>query len=90
MVAFEWRDVAFALAASFVFNFLLEVNQMLGRNVLLNVITGRYHRPRREERVFLFVEMVGSTAIAERLGERAFLCRLNRFVADLTAPIIAA
>jgi adenylate cyclase len=87
---FRWEDVAFSLAASFVFNFLVEVNRMLGRNVLLNFITGRYHQPRLEERVFLFIDMVGSTGIAERLGERAFLRLLNRFVADLTAPIVAA
>lgn len=87
---FRWVDVAFCLAASFVFTFLLEVNRMLGRNVLLNFITGRYHRPLLEERVFLFIDMVGSTGIAERLGELAFLRLLNRFVADLSAPILAA
>ena len=86
---FQWGDVAFSLAASFVFNFLAEINRMLGRNVLLNFITGRYHRPRLEERVFLFIDMVGSTGIAERVGDRAFLRLLNRFVGDLTAPIIA-
>jgi adenylate cyclase len=87
---FQWADVAFSLAASFVFNFLIEVNRMLGRNVLLNFITGRYHQPRLEERVFLFIDMVGSTGIAERIGEHAFLRLLNRFVGDLTAPIVAA
>jgi adenylate cyclase len=86
---FQWGDVAFCLAASFVFNFLIEVNRMLGRNVLLNFITGRYHQPRLEERVFLFIDMVGSTGIAERIGERAFLRLLNRFVGDLTTPIVA-
>ncbi len=86
----ERGDVAFCLAASFVFNFLAEINRMLGRNVLLNFITGRYHQPRHEERVFLFIDMVGSTGIAERLGDLAFLRLLNRFVADLTAPIVAA
>jgi len=86
---FQWGDVAVCLAASFVFNFLIEVNRMLGRNVLLNFITGRYHQPRLEERIFLFIDMVGSTGIAERIGERAFLRLLNRFVADLTAPIVA-
>jgi adenylate cyclase len=87
---FQWVDVAFALVASFVFNFLIEVNRMLGRNVLLNFITGRYHRPKLEERVFLFIDMVGSTGTAERLGDRVFLRLLNRFVADLTVPIMAA
>ena len=89
MAALPMGDVVFCLAASFVFNFLIEVNRMLGRNVLLNFITGRYHQPRLEERVFLFIDMVGSTGIAERIGERAFLRPLNRFVGDLTTPIVA-
>jgi adenylate cyclase len=54
-------DVLFSLAASFVFIFMLDVNRLLGQNVLLNFITGRYHQPRLEERVFLFLDMVGST-----------------------------
>jgi hypothetical protein len=31
------------------------------------------------ERVSLFIDMVGSTGIAERLGKLSFLCLLNRF-----------
>jgi len=87
---FQWGDVAFCLAASFVFNFLIEVNRMLGRNVLLNFITGRYYAPRLESRVFLFLDMEGSTGLAERLGPLAFHRLVNRFVNDLTQPIIAA
>ena len=65
---------------------MLDVNRLLGQNVLLNFITGRYHQPRLEERVFLFLDMVGSTGIAERLGTLAF----DRFIIDLTGPIVAA
>ena len=36
---------------SFVFVFMFEMNSLLGQNVLLNFVTGRYHRPRLEERV---------------------------------------
>ncbi len=47
-------------------------------------------QPRLEERIFLFIDTVGSTGMAGRLGELTFLRLLNRFVADLTAPIVAA
>ena len=86
----EGGDVLFSLAASFVFVFMLDVNQLLGQNVLLNFITGRYHKPRLEERVLLFLDMEGSTGLAERLGPLGFHRLLNRFVTDLTEPIAAA
>jgi adenylate cyclase len=86
----ERRDVLFALAASFVFTFMFDINQLLGQKVLLNFMTGRYHKPRLEMRVFLFLDLEGSTGFAERLGPLAFHRLLNRFVVDLTDPIVAA
>ncbi|MBV9289505.1 MAG: adenylate/guanylate cyclase domain-containing protein [Hyphomicrobiales bacterium] len=86
----EGGDVLFSLAASFVFVFVMAVNKLLGQNVLLSFVTGRYHRPRVEERVLLFIDMEGSTGLAERLGPLSFHRLLNRFVTDLTDPIVAA
>lgn len=80
----------FSLAVTFVFVFILDLNTLLGQNVLLNFITGRYYRPRLESRVFLFLDMQGSTGLAERLGPLAFHRLLNWFVLDLTEPIVAA
>ena len=86
----EGNDVLFSLAASFVFVFVMAVNKLLGQNVLLSFVTGRYYRPRLEDRVLLFIDMEGSTGLAERLGPLAFHRLLNRFVTDLTDPIVAA
>src|SRR5271163_3667641 len=86
----ERQDVLFSLAAAFVFVFMLDVNRLLGQNVLLNFIIGRYYSPRLESRVFLFIDMEGSTGLAERLGPLAFHRLVNRFVLDLTQPIVAA
>jgi adenylate cyclase len=86
----ESGDVLFSLAAAFVFAFILDVNTLLGQNVLINFITGRYYAPRLESRVFLLIDMEGSTGLAERLGPLAFHRLVNRFVEDLTRPIVAA
>jgi adenylate cyclase len=86
----ESVDVLFSLAAAFVFAFILDVNTLLGQNVLINFITGRDYAPRLESRVFLFLDIEGSTGLAERLGPLAFHRLLNRFVLDLTRPIVAA
>ena len=84
------QDVLFAVVAVLAIRFVDDINHLLGQNVLLNFITGRYHRPRLEQRVFLFIDIEGSTALAERLGELAFHRLVSRFVVDITAPIVAA
>ena len=58
--------------------------------MLFAFAAGRYYEPRIEERALIFFDMRSSTAIAERLGERAFLAFLNRFVADLSLAIADA
>jgi adenylate cyclase len=72
------QDILFSFAAVLVVRFIDDINHLLGQNVLLNFITGRYHRPRLEQRVFLLIDMQGSTALAERLGELVFH-RLEHF-----------
>ena len=67
------QDVLFSFAAVLGVRFVDDINHLLGQNVLLNFITGRYYRPRLEQRVFLFIDIEGSTALAERLGELAFI-----------------
>jgi adenylate cyclase len=80
-------DVLFCFAVTFVLSFLFEMNSLLGQNVLLSFVTGRY-RPRVEQRVFLIMGMKHSTAAAERLGEVGFHRLLNRLVTDLSGPIV--
>jgi adenylate cyclase len=84
------QDVLFSFAVVLAIRFIDDINHLLGQNVLRNFITGYYHRPRLEERVFLFIDIEGSTALAERLGEFAFHRLINRFVVDITEPIVAA
>jgi adenylate cyclase len=85
----EPGGVIFSLVLSLGFNLLYGVNSLLGEGVLFNFIAGRYRRPRIEECALLFIDMESSTAIAERLGETGFLDFLNRFVGDVTGPIVA-
>lgn len=88
IVSIERSDVLFCFAATFVITFLFEVNSLLGQNVLFSFVSGRYHRPRIEQRVFLIMDMKNSTAAAERLGEVGFHRLLNRLVTDLSEPIV--
>jgi adenylate cyclase len=81
------RALLFSMTLALGFNLLAGVNLLLGPGVLFNFVAGRYYRPRLETRALLFIDMTGSTATAERLGEVRFLVLLNRFVADLSLAI---
>jgi adenylate cyclase len=86
------RQFVVAVAASFfaalLFNFVGQVNRLLGRRVLVRLILGRYHRPREEVRVFLLIDLRGSTQIAERLGNLRYHSFLRRFISDVTASVM--
>lgn len=67
---------------------MLNVNEKYGPGIFRQLLLGRYHRPREEERIFMFVDMKSSTAIAERLGHIRFFNLLNDFYRDITPSII--
>jgi hypothetical protein len=48
--------------------FFLQINNLLGEGILWKFIRGKYHKPREEERIFMFLDMKSSTTIAEQLG----------------------
>ena len=82
-----FRDFAFTLGVSVVANLIGGMTYLLGPGVLFAFAAGRYHRPRAEERALLFVDLRGSTAAGERLGETRFLEVLDAFIVDVTAAV---
>jgi adenylate cyclase len=61
--------------------------QIVGERTARAIALGRYHRPRTEERFFLFVDIVGSTPVAERLGALSVHRYLNRIFREASDPI---
>ncbi len=66
------RDVAFSFAASFVVMLSIGLTELVGPRVLVNFAIGRYAEPRLEQRILLFADVAGSTALAERIGDLRF------------------
>ncbi len=81
-------SMVFSATFAIVINIVTQLDRLLGRGVLANFIVGRYHKPREEERIFLFLDLVGSTALAERLGGPRFMDMLNRLYHDIADPIV--
>lgn len=82
-----WTLYAFVAVLAFVVMLGIEVTRMIGGRVLANMMLGRYHTPRSEDRVFLFVDLEGSTALAQRLGDVGVQKLLTRFFFDISEPI---
>ena len=68
--------LSFAFAVGI--NLAFALSRQLGPRVLISLLTGRYHRPREEERIVLFLDVKGSTRLAEQLGDKQFHRFLNQ------------
>ncbi len=64
------------------------VSEHLGWDVVSNFFRGRYHQPREENRIFMFLDMKSSTTWAERLGHKRYFLLLRSFYDDLADSII--
>jgi adenylate cyclase len=69
-------------------NLILQINRKFGYGVLLSMLTGKYHKPRQERRIFMFLDMKGSTGNAERLGHIKYSRLIQSCISDLTDLII--
>jgi adenylate cyclase len=58
--------------------FVLQVSEKFGQGVLINFLLGRYHRPKQERRIFMFMDLKSSTTYAEQLGH----IRYSRLIQD--------
>jgi adenylate cyclase len=83
-----WGVIVYMGAILGVMLFFSEVSDNLGQGVLTNFLTGKYHRSREEERIFMFLDMKSSTTIAEKLGHIRYYQLLNDYYADITEAII--
>lgn len=64
------------------------VSDSLGQNVLINFFTGKYHTPKKEERIFMFLDMRDSTTIAENLGHVRYFELLGKYYQTMSDAII--
>ncbi len=84
-----WSVAVYIAAIIGVSLFYNEVSDNLGHAVLINFFSGKYHTPKEEERIFMFLDMKSSTAIAEQIGHLKYFDMLRQYYADLSDPIIA-
>jgi adenylate cyclase len=83
-----WSATIYSAAMSVGMNLLLAIGNLIGPRALSNFITGRYHVPVIENRFILFVDIAGSTGLAERLGGVGIHRLLDRTFRLLTQSVV--
>jgi len=67
--------------------FLLDVSEKYGSTTLKNLLLGKYHSPGNEERIFMFLDLRSSTAMAEKIGHELYF-RMLRYFYQLANEVI--
>lgn len=79
--------VAIGFAISLVVGAISETGRLIGGRMLTSVVLGTYHRPVREQLIVMFLDIAGSTRLAEEMGEVRVHDLITRFFFDIDEPI---
>jgi adenylate cyclase len=83
-----WFGFFYSALVSVAMNLGFGVANIIGPRAFLNFITGRYHSPVEENRFVLFVDIAGSTGLAEQLGGVGIHRFLDRTFRLLTLTVV--
>jgi adenylate cyclase len=83
-----WIAIVYAVIFLFLINLVLGIANIIGPRAFRNFITGRYNTPVEENRFVLFVDIAGSTGLAEQLGGVGIHRLLDRTFRLLTAAVV--
>ncbi|MGI9542306.1 MAG: adenylate/guanylate cyclase domain-containing protein [Cyclobacteriaceae bacterium] len=88
-----WNDPSYPINLLTVFLVLVlmiglaQINSLHRKGELLNFVLGKYHHPQEVDRIFCFIDLKGSTTMAEHLGNLKFGSFLKDFYSDITEAI---
>jgi len=83
-----WSQVLTWSTVILITQFVLIVSDKFGKGVMVQFLLGKYHKPKAENRIFMFLDIKSSTTIAEKIKHKKYFELLNDFFNDVTDPII--
>jgi adenylate cyclase len=78
----------YALFGTAFFLFTYQMSRKLGQGILWGTLSGKYHHPKEAEMAFMFLDLLDSTPIAERIGDVAYSNLLKDIFFDITDSIV--
>lgn len=74
---------------SLMINYIRLISNKFGPSMHWNMVFGKYHKPKEEELIFMFLDLKSSTSIAERLGHIRFSSFLQDYFRDLSRLVVS-
>ena len=72
------KNIGFSVIVLCIIIFWMQMRVFIGSRTLNNLIVGKYYKPQNEERIFMIVDILGSTAATQKIGDDRFHTYLNR------------
>ncbi len=79
----------YALAIIGFVSFINQLSLKMGPGVLWSIVWGKYHKPKKETIVLLYIDLKSSTRITENLGAERYHHFINRFYQDISSTILS-
>ena len=80
--------IPFFLGSAIIGIAVMRIVHFIGAETLFHLMVGTYHRPVLRDKVLVFVDINGSTGLAERLGPLETRSLIGKFLFDIAKPII--
>jgi adenylate cyclase len=87
------RSWIFAKMTSWVIIFLItqlliEINEKYSPGVFVDILIGKYLKPRIEKRIVMFLDLKDSTSIAEELGHKEYFLFIRDFIYYISTALL--
>jgi len=79
-----WPILFYVSLISILISITKQIDLKFGPGNLVNLLLGRFHKPRQDHRIFMFLDLKSSTTIAEKLGHIQFSRLIQDCFTDLT------
>jgi adenylate cyclase len=84
----QFRDTAVSFSIVVIVVIFAQFSSLLGFHRFINLLAGRYYRPVREERAFLFLDLKDSSELTIKLGDVRFHEFLAQFFYEADRAIV--
>ncbi len=82
------QKVVYWISIFFVTQLILIINEKYSPGVFIDILIGKYTRPKVENRIIMFMDLKNSTPIAEKLGHNRYFEFITEFIYLLSLAII--
>ncbi len=66
----------------------IEINDKYSPGVFIDILAGKYIKPKNENRIVMFIDLKDSTPIAERLGHEQYFLFIREFIFHVSMALI--